>query len=250
MEWFQYLFYCADNIPEGVGFGLFEAGHLIWLAAIAAVVAATAVRYRRATEAGRCKMRRVVCGLMLADECLKIAVLSAIGWYRPAYLPLHLCSINIFVTLWYTIRPNGVAGEILYALSLPGAIVALLSPTWTELPFINLMSFHSFSIHGLLILYPMMLLASGEVRPRLKRLWIPLAFVGGLSPFLYWFNSTFGTNFMFLNGTSDNIILETLESITGSTFYIPGLVILVLTVWFFIYLPWEIKDRRKREKLQ
>jgi len=246
MDIFQYLFYSADNIPEGVGFSLFGMGHLIWLASIALVITWGCGRYRRCEENGRQKMRRRVSALLIVDELLKITVLSAIGYYDASYLPLHLCSINIFVCLWYTLRPNKMAAEVLYALSIPGALVALLSPTWVELPFINLMSFHSFSVHGLLILYPMMLLTSGEHRPNIRRFWMPLAFMLVLSPVLYVFNIIFDTNFMFLNGTADNIVLETIERIVTPKFYILGLVALVMVVWFVMYLPWAMLDRKKK----
>ncbi|MBP3700462.1 MAG: TIGR02206 family membrane protein [Lachnospiraceae bacterium] len=250
MDLFQYLFYSADNIPDGVGFSLFSVGHLAWLTAIVVGIALVCRQYRQADEAGRTKMRRVVSALMIADECLKIGVLSAIGYYDASYLPLHLCSINIFVCLWYTLRPNKMAAEVLYALSIPGALVALCSPTWVELPFVNLMSFHSFSVHGLLILYPMMLLTSGEHRPSIRRVWMPLVFMLVLSPILYVFNTMFDTNFMFLNGTADNIVLETIESIVTPRFYILGLVTLVMIVWFFMYLPWTIMDRKKRTVIE
>lgn len=108
------------------------------------------------------------------------------------------------------------------------------------------MSFHSFSVHGLLILYPMMLLTSGEHRPSIRRFWMPLTFMLVLSPILYVFNTIFDTNFMFLNGTADNIVLETIESIVTPRFYILGLVALVMVVWLLMYLPWAILDHRKK----
>lgn len=246
MKMFEYLFYSADNIPDGVGFSLFGMGHLIWLCSIGLVIALVCGKYRKADAVGRQKIRRTVSVLLIADELLKIIVLSAIGYYDASYLPLHLCSINIFICLWYTLHPNKMAAEILYALSIPGALVALCSPTWVELPFVNLMSFHSFSVHGLLILYPMMLLTSGEHRPNIRRFWMPLVFMLVLSPGLYAFNTVFDTNFMFLNGTADNIVLETIESIVTPKFYILGLVSLVMIVWFFMYLPWAVVDRKKR----
>ncbi len=245
MDIFEYLFYSADNIPDGVGFSLFGPGHLIWLGTIAAVITLVCKRYRKQDEGQRLKTRRILAGLLIADELVKITLLSSIGYYDASYLPLHLCSINIFVCLWYTLRPNKMAAEILHALSIPGALVALCSPTWTELPFINIMSFHSFSVHGLLILYPMVLLTSGEHRPSIRRFWMPLAFMLVLSPFLYLFNITFDTNFMFLNGTADNIVLETIEKVMTPRLYILGLVILVMIVWFFMYLPWAVMDRKK-----
>lgn len=248
MDIFQNLFYCSETIPEGLGFSLFGPGHLLWLLAIALVCAFTCMRYRKADEKKRLRMRRILSGLLIADELLKITVLSATGCYTAEYLPLHLCSINIFVCLWYTLKPNAMAAETLYALSFPGALVALCVPTWTKLPFVNLMSFHSFSVHGMLLLYPLLLVTSGERRPALRRLWMPALFVTVLAPFLYLFNSRFGTNFMFLNGTQDNVLLETVYNISGGRLYIAGLAVLVLIVWMVIYLPWEIGERVTKER--
>lgn len=248
MEPFAYLFACSETIPAGLGFPLFGTGHVTWLLAIAAVCILVCRAYRRRDEKGRLRIRRVLSTLLIADELLKIGVLSATGCYTAEYLPLHVCSINIFICLWYTLKPNRIAPEILYALSLPGAIVALCVPTWVRLPFLNLMSFHSFSVHGMLLLYPLLLLAGGEYRPSLGRLWIPGLFVAVLSPALYLFNCRFSTNFMFLNGTEENIVLETVQGVAGERFYIAGLGVLVLLVWLLFYLPWEGLQRHKNKK--
>ena len=237
---FEYLFYCTDNIPDGLGFSLFSLGHLIWLAVIAAMIVWGCKIYGRSDERGRLKIRRTVSALLIADELLKMAVLMSTGWYTVDYLPLHLCSINIFVCLWYTLKPSRLAAESLYALSIPGALVALCSPTWTELPYMNLMSFHSFSIHGLLILYPMLLITSGEHRPALRNIWRPAVFLMIVCPFIYLFNSRFGTNYMFMNDHTDNILSEIIVSVTGTSLYMVGLLVLVFVVWLILYLPWEV----------
>lgn len=247
MNPFAYLFYCSETIPAGLGFSLFSKGHVAWLLAIAAVCAWVCRRYRREDAGGRLRIRRILSALLIADELLKITVLSATGCYTAEYLPLHVCSINIFICLWYTLKPNAMAAEILYALSLPGALVSLCAPTWVRLPFANLMSFHSFSVHGMLLLYPLLLVTSGEYRPSIRRLWVPAVFVAALAPLLYWFNCRFATNFMFLNGTEDNIVLETVQSVAGERFYIAGLGVLVLFVWLLFYLPWEVKWHIKKK---
>ena len=244
----NYLFSCSETIPEGMGFSLFSPGHLLWLFGIAVFCARMCVLYRDSGKRQRLKIRRILSALLIADELLKIGVLSLTGCYTAEYLPLHVCSINIFICLWYTLRPNVVAAEILYALSVPGAIVSLCVPTWVKLPFLNLMSIHSFTVHGLLLLYPLLLLAAGEHRPSLRRLWIPALFVGLLSPFLYWFNRRFDTNFMFLNGTEDNIVLETVQRVMGKPYYILGLGILVFLIWMLFYLPWEAGTPRRRRR--
>lgn len=235
-----------ETVPEGLGFPLLGLGHVLWLASIGVVAAIVCRRYNCSDAKGKQRIRWILSVLMFADELLKMAALSATGSYTASYLPLHLCSINMFVCLWYTIHPTAMAAEILYALCLPGACIALCVPTWQGLPFLNLMSIHSFSVHGLLVLYSLLGLTSGELKPNIRHLWMPIAFVGALTPALYWFNCRFDTNFMFLNWTENNIVLETVYNIAGPGLYILGLAILATMVWVILYLPWSIVPVMKK----
>ena len=74
----------------------------IALLALAGVIIFCAVLvFKRLSTAGRNRFLTVLTVLLLLDELAKYAI--AIGtddWYW-GYLPLHLCSINIFVCLIY-----------------------------------------------------------------------------------------------------------------------------------------------------
>lgn len=242
---FNYLFHCADTIPDGLGWTLFSPGHLLWLAAIAAGIALSCRFYRGLDDAGQRRFRAALSALLLADELLKVLVLAATSQYTAEYLPLHLCSINIFTSLWYTLRPNRAAASILYYLSLPGAAIALLSPTWTELPFVNLMSFHSFSVHGLLMLYPLLLLTSGQLRPDLRSLRAPACFMVCAAPILYWLNTRLDTNFMFLNGDANNPVLEAIDAAIGPQLHILGMAAIMVLLWTLMTLPWLVRRRAR-----
>lgn len=76
----------------------------------------------------RHQILRAVFVLMLADEFMKQTVLLYTGQWNVTYLPLHLCSINIFVCWYDAIHQSRWSKEILYALCIPGAVVAMLSP--------------------------------------------------------------------------------------------------------------------------
>lgn len=241
----SYLFDCTGTIPEGLGFSRFSAGHLLWLAAIAAVIAICCRRYRTLDAPGQHRFRAAVAALLLADELMKVVVLVATGQYTCEYLPLHLCSINIFTSLWYTLRPNRAAGSILYYLSLPGAAIALLSPTWVSLPFLNLMNIHSFSVHGLLMLYPLLLLTSGQLRPGPRELRAPTCFMLCAAPVLYCLNTSLGTNFMFLNGDEDNPILKAIDAAIGTRYHILGMAAIMVVVWTAMTLPWMARQRQR-----
>ena len=166
----------AERGADYRAFSLFSATHWAELLGAAAVIFLCAVIYYRCREVTRHQILRAVFVLMLADEFMKQAVLLYTGQWNVTYLPLHLCSINIFVCWYDAIHQSRWSKEILYALCIPGAVVAMLSPSWQRLPVWNLLHLHSYSIHVLLILYPVLLLAGG-FRPQVHHIrWVPRPF--------------------------------------------------------------------------
>lgn len=101
------------TIPAGMGFSLFGAGHFAWLVLWGALCAVLGAFYRRWNDRKRLTCRRVLAALLLLDELFKVVSTTATGRFRPDFLPLHLCSINIFLILWDAIRPSESLWEIL-----------------------------------------------------------------------------------------------------------------------------------------
>lgn len=155
--------------PNYLAFRHFDGTHIALLALAGVIIFCAVLVFKRLSTAGRNRFLTVLTVLLLLDELAKYAI--AIGtddWYW-GYLPLHLCSINIFVCLAYTLTKKDFFAEILYCLCLPGAAIALLVPTWNDLPVLNGMHLHSASVHIMLVMYPVLLLANG-FRPDYRRL--------------------------------------------------------------------------------
>ncbi|MBQ8994596.1 MAG: TIGR02206 family membrane protein [Oscillospiraceae bacterium] len=224
-------------------FELFSPTHLFWLCLTAVFVVLTFTWFKKQSEATKTKIYRIVTVLMLVDEVLKYVITLATGQFEWQFLPFHLCSINLFVCLWNTLRPNKLAKEILYAMSLPGALIALLTPAWMPLPILNFMHLHSATVHILLLLYPIMLLADG-FRPDIRDLPKVMLFAIGAGILATFLNSIWGTNFLFLARTDNNPMLNLVANVCGK-FYQLGLVALVLIVWILIFLPWVRSSKKK-----
>ncbi len=92
----EYFLETSGSIVDGVGFALFDGLHLGWLGAFLVITVASCVYYRGLSNDKRRIWRYVIAALMLADELFKHLCLIAGGNWAPEYLPLHLCSINIF----------------------------------------------------------------------------------------------------------------------------------------------------------
>ncbi len=239
----------VETIGEGAGFALFGSSHLIWLAICIATILICCFLYRKRDVAFRARMRKTVAVLLVADELFKVAMLLLYGNYMAKYLPLHLCSINIFLIVVHAWRPSKLLDNFLYLICIPAAVAALLFPSWTSLPVLNFMHLHSFTIHILLALYPLMLLAGGDIKPAPRYLPKCLLLLVGMAIPLYVVNLAFDTNFMFLMYPEAENPLCWFRDHWGNHLY--GYPILIALVIALMYLPAVLlKKRRSAVQIQ
>ena len=188
-----------ETIGKGFGFPHFGRQHLGWLAAFVAVTVFFCKRYKTFDERRRKRWRRWAAFCLLLNEVFKTVMLLLRGNYRPKYLPLHLCSVNIFLIAAHAWKPFKLLGNFLYLVCIPGAIAALLFPIWSTLPAWNFMYLHSFTVHIQLAMYPIVLTAGGDIRPWVRDFPKCFLLLLGMALPISWVNRRFGTNFMFLS---------------------------------------------------
>lgn len=248
----SYFWSTSYTIPPNVGFSHYGPGHCLWLAVWVGLCAALRLLVHTPLQNRRC--RHVIAVLLLLDEFVKYAVTLPHGTFRADFLPLHLCSINLFVILTDAMlearSPHSAAlsylREVLYAICLPGAFFALLFPGWGELPHANLLCIHSFTAHILLFLYPYLLLLDG-FSPSFRRLVRVLPFFLVILPCIYCLNLLWGTNFMFLRTAGLKNPLTWFERTLGSPGYLIGFVPLCALTWLALYAaPKLLKRLHKR----
>lgn len=240
-----YFWDTGFTVPEGVGFALFGSGHLSWLLLAAALCVVLGVKYRGWGEMERLRCRRVLAALLVLDELLKYAVTLAVGRFRLDFLPLHLCSINIFLIAADAVKPRDSLREVLYAVCLPGALFALVFPGWAYLPLRNALCIHSFTAHILLLLYPVLLLCGG-FKPSFKRLLKALPFCLLAVAGAYLFNRVFGTNFMFLSYAGEGNPLSWFETLWGTPGYLLGIPLIAGLCWLLLYGVPKLLDFRRK----
>lgn len=229
-----------------MGFSHFGIVHILWLAVFFSVTAVSCILYRKLTQKGRSNWKKTIAILLVADEIFKDVMLLIGGRFTPDYLPFHLCSINIFLITIHAWRPSKILGGYLYTVGIPGAIAALLFPTWTSLPLANFMHLHSFTVHILLALYPVVLGISGELAPSLKKLPQYLLLLVGMAIPIYGLNLLLDTNFMFLMYAEEGNPLYLFEQLWGNHLY--GFPILIAAVLIVMYVPMEAFRAIKRKR--
>ena len=210
-----YFLETIETIEPGHGFSHFSAYHFLWLAILIVFVAALSAVYRKKDAATRTKWRKGIAVAILLDEVWKMFWLTVGGTYTLDYLPLHLCSINIIIIAVHAWKPGKTLDNYLYAICVPAALAAMLFPSWTSLPTLNFMHLHSFTVHILLIAYPVVLTVAGDIRPDLRQLPKSLLFTVCMAVPIYVFNLLFDTNFMFLMYAEEGNPLLIFEQLLG-----------------------------------
>lgn len=232
-------FWCtSDTIPDGLGYSHFSGLHLFWLGLLAASAVVNCLVYRKLGQKGRGIWRKSIALLLVGDELFKLIPMLILGTFRLSYLPFHLCSINIFVIAFHAWKPAKITGNFLYTVGIPGAMAALLFPTWTELPALNYMCIHSFSVHILLVLYPLVLTVAGDIKPCIRELPKSLLLLAGFALLALVLNLWWDTNFMFLMSASKGNPLYWFEVNCGN--HLLGFPVMIAGVILVLYAPVEL----------
>lgn len=219
--------------------------HRIELALSLLFIVGVALWYKRSGAKLRRKILVGVTSLLLLDEAALLLGIALTDQWNWSYLPLHLCSINVFVCLYNTLFDQNWCKEELYALCIPGAALALLCPSWLDVPsWWTLINLHSISIHALLVLYPVLLVVGGY-RPSVRRVPQVLAFLFGSALPIYFLNKPLCTNFYFLNNPYGNVITTAFTNLLGEKYYILGFLPAIAAALALMYLPWVAAAHRK-----
>ena len=243
----NYFFETTDSIVEGVGFSLFDTLHLLWLGVAIVCLLANLLGYRKLGDSGRALWRKIIAWLLIGDELFKMAILICSGQYSVDYLPFHLCSINIFLIAIHAYKPSKVLDNFLYTVCIPGALAALLFPTWTSLPITSGMHLHSFTVHILLMLYPSVLALSGDIKPDIKRLPKSLGLLLLMAIPIYGLNLLLGTNFMFLMSADPGNPLYIFETLWGN--HLLGFPVIIVGILLVMYGPLLLAKKLHKKAL-
>lgn len=237
------FFDTVETIKPNVGFSLFGKIHLMWLLAFVVLAIALPLIYRKLSPRARNIMRITVAVLIVLDEVFKWVCLILGNRYRHTYLPLHLCSINIILIALHIFKRYKVVDNFLYIFCIPAAIMALLTPSWTTLPPNSFMHLHSFTVHILLALYPLMLTVGGDIKPSVKMAPKCLVLLLCMAVAVFGVNLLCDTNFMFLMRTDGVSFLVLFENLLGNHQW--AFPVLLPVIMLIMYLPIIIINKVK-----
>ncbi len=241
----EYFLDTVKTIPKGLGFQHFDLCHIQWLVLFAGCIVVFSGLYRRWDEKKRRIFRIVLATLIVGNEIFKQVCLQLGDTFTVNYLPLHLCSINIFLVAVHAFKPSKTLDNFLYAICIPAALLALFFPTWTKLPFLNFNHLHSFTVHIMLALYPIVLTIGGDIRPNVRQIPKSLLLLLGFAAVALVVNFTLDTNYMYLMSAPKGTPLVWFENTFGT--HLIGFPVLLVAILALMYAPVIVLERRRKK---
>ena len=174
----KYFFTYETQIPDGIGFKLFGMWHILCLLFCLVVTAVAIYMYRKAEDQKKRKVEKIIALSLVGWMILRAIYIAVIGENFLYELPFHLCSMTGILCGIHCFTKWKWLGQVLYALCLPGAILALLFPNWNAYPLIHFISLEAILFHLGIVVYVTCLLTSHEIVPQVKKMWQGISYYG------------------------------------------------------------------------
>ncbi len=232
---------------------MFSAEHFIWMgicAVIIGVLLGLAFRYKFSRRTATW----VMAATAAASELCKIfthiqEAEGGGGVLEPDSLPLHLCSILIFLIFYCAFSKNEERVAQITSFCMPvgiwGGVLAILMAT-SGVNFAKPYAYQCFVYHGVLLWWAVYLIASKQVELGRKAYLTNLAVLGCLVFVMLWVNSAlsvYDTNFFYVvRPPVDGLPLLNLDN--GWMAYFLTLVGLGLVGVTLVHLPAMLKERK------
>jgi hypothetical integral membrane protein (TIGR02206 family) len=243
----NYFFTEYTHMPAGVpGFGMFSAEHFAVLGIIAVIGVIFTLYYKKQNEKKRDFILKTASSICVLSEIARQAVTIATNQYNTGNIPVSMCNFSAYFLCFYAFTHIRGVGEFAYAIGLPGAALALISPGWANLPLANFFSIYSFFMHGSIVIMVAALLISGDLVPNPRKLGFTVIFIAVTAPIMHKLNGIWNTNIYFLEIPASGSPLMFISDIFGR-FYILGFILFVLIIWTVMYIPWVIAGKRWKQ---
>jgi hypothetical integral membrane protein (TIGR02206 family) len=229
----------------GAPFELFNTPHLIALSIVLLINVALLRWGRRFPERWRRPTRYALAGLLVVDELLWHWWNASIGeWTIQKMLPLHLCSVFVWLNAAMLIWKVYSIYEVAYLLGIAGALQALLTPDAGQYGFPHFRAFQVMVSHGAIITSAIYMTAVEGFRPRLKSILRVLAVANVYMLAVFFLNLAIGSNYLFIAHKPETASL--LDVLPPWPWYILYIEAIGWVMVGLLYLPFLIHDLRAR----
>ena len=228
----------------GGPFVLFSKTHWIALSVIVLFNGILVLSRNSYTETGKRRFRLGMAIVLIANELAwHIWNLATGQWTIQTMLPLHLCSVLVWVSAYMLVKRNQAIYDFAYLLGIAGALQALLTPDLGIYTYPHFRYFQTFISHGLIITAAIYMTTVEGFRPYPRSL-LRVFLISNLYLIaITALNLAIHSNYLFTAHKPETASL--LDMLPPWPWYIGIIELLGMLFVLLFYLPFAIKDARK-----
>jgi hypothetical integral membrane protein (TIGR02206 family) len=237
-----------DLVYDGPPFELFGPAHLFALAVIT-LCCFSFFYFRKVWGERERKIVRWVFAIAILVNETSLHVWSAYWgiWDIQTMLPLHMCTVTIWLSAYMLVSGNYAIYEMVYFLGLGGAMQAVLTPADAaayNFPHYRLMQ--TFIAHGLLINIAVYMTVVEGFRPTVNSFKRIFLWTNVYMVVIFFVNLAIGSNYLFV--AAKPAFPTLLDMLAPWPWYILELEVIGFAVFFVLYIPFLLKDRRAKSR--
>lgn len=229
----------------GDPFILFGPAHLAALGCILLINVWMVIWGRRTSDKNRSRFRWVLASVLIVDEVLwHLWNITNGTWTLQTMLPLHLCSVFVFLSAYMLMTKSYTVYEYAYFLGIAGASQALLTPDAGVYGFPHFRAFQVMISHGAIITAAVFMTLVEGYRPKLQSL--KRVLIGGniYMAVIFVFNLLIGSNYLFIAHKPETASL--MDVLPPWPVYIIFIELIGIAVSLLLYTPFFWSDLRKK----
>jgi len=183
-----------------------------------------------------------------------ILILNELGWHAWNYfigewtiqtmLPLHLCSVLVWISAFMLLTENYFLYEFVFFLGIAGALQALLTPDLGIYGFPHYRFFQTFISHGLIFTAAIYMTTVEGLRPTWKSILRVAIWINVYMAIVFFVNQAIGSNYLFIAHKPPTASI--LDMLPPWPIYIAYMEAIGLACVLLLYLPFAIKDWRDK----
>jgi len=231
-------FFAADYL--GPSFELFGNTHLAALGALV-LLNLILIGFRNASDGAKAAVRWTLALILWLNEFAWHYWNFSVGrWTIQTMLPLHLCSVLVWVGALMLVTKSYRTYEFMYFMGIAGAIQALATPDLGIYGFPHFRFFQTFISHGLIVTSAIYMTVVEGFRPTLKSIPRVVIWMNLYALVVFFVNTAIGSNYLMINHKPETPSL--LDLLPEWPIYILYMELIGFVSVLFLYFPFAARD--------
>lgn len=226
---------------QGAPFELFGTAHIAGLFALL-LLNLSLLRYKKLADTSRDRVRLILASILWINEIAwHTWTLFQGQWTVQTMLPLHICSLMVWVSGIMLVTRSYRIYEFAYFLGSGAGLQALATPDLGIYGFPHFRYFQTLLSHGLIVTAPIYMTAVEGFRPTWKSMLKAAIWFNTYALGIYFVNVALGSNYLMVNAKPDvPSLLDLLPEWPWYIFWMEGIGIFTILL---LYSPFLVKSQ-------